>query len=165
MSCSTNAHAHAPNRRSLGMTASSLWIALRPSWSSNQRPSSLGWCWTISCLEIIVDWASLDHQVISNQQVHLCFHAIHEPHPAMPAFYHQYAKDPDYLGPLFRSAFNSIEYFRNVDSVRRAAGSPAFHLGEGVLFSNIWSSLPFLNVFIWFIRFIAEYCLHDIRLF
>ena len=31
---------------------------------------------------------------------HICFHAIHEPHPAMPAFYHLYAKDPDYLGAL-----------------------------------------------------------------
>lgn len=31
---------------------------------------------------------------------HLCFHAIHEPHPAMPQFYHDYANDPDYLGAL-----------------------------------------------------------------
>ena len=31
---------------------------------------------------------------------HLCFHAIHEPHPAMPAFYEMYQKDPDYLGAL-----------------------------------------------------------------
>ena len=26
---------------------------------------------------------------------HICFHAIHEPHPAMPHFYRLYAKDPD----------------------------------------------------------------------
>jgi arylsulfatase A-like enzyme len=31
---------------------------------------------------------------------HICFHAIHEPHPSMPEFYHQYANDPDYLGAL-----------------------------------------------------------------
>lgn len=31
---------------------------------------------------------------------HICFHAIHEPHPAMPEFYHLYSKDPDYLGAL-----------------------------------------------------------------
>jgi hypothetical protein len=31
---------------------------------------------------------------------HLCFHSIHEPHPAMPEFYHMYENDPDYLGTL-----------------------------------------------------------------
>jgi arylsulfatase A-like enzyme len=31
---------------------------------------------------------------------HLCFHAIHEPHPAMPQYYHLYDRDPDYLGAL-----------------------------------------------------------------
>eukprot|EP00939_MAST-03C_sp_MAST-3C-sp1_P001971 g1971.t1 len=31
---------------------------------------------------------------------HLCFHAIHEPHPAMPEFYDMYDVDPDYLGAL-----------------------------------------------------------------
>ena len=31
---------------------------------------------------------------------HLTFHAIHEPHPAMPEFYDLYEKDPDYLGAL-----------------------------------------------------------------
>jgi arylsulfatase A-like enzyme len=31
---------------------------------------------------------------------HICFHAIHEPHPAMPEFYDLYEKDPDYLGAL-----------------------------------------------------------------
>lgn len=31
---------------------------------------------------------------------HICFHAIHEPHPAMPKFYNLYSKDPDYLGAL-----------------------------------------------------------------
>jgi hypothetical protein len=31
---------------------------------------------------------------------HICFHSIHEPHPAMPEFYHLYSKDPDYLGTL-----------------------------------------------------------------
>jgi arylsulfatase A-like enzyme len=31
---------------------------------------------------------------------HLTFHAIHEPHPAMPQFYDLYEKDPDYLGAL-----------------------------------------------------------------
>jgi len=28
------------------------------------------------------------------------FHAIHEPHPAMPQYYHLYTRDPDYLGAL-----------------------------------------------------------------
>ena len=31
---------------------------------------------------------------------HLCFHAIHEPHPAMPIYYDMYENDPDYLGAL-----------------------------------------------------------------
>ena len=31
---------------------------------------------------------------------HLCFHAIHEPHPAMPDYYRRYSKDPDYSGAL-----------------------------------------------------------------
>lgn len=31
---------------------------------------------------------------------HLTFHAIHEPHPAMPQYYNLYQKDPDYLGAL-----------------------------------------------------------------
>ena len=31
---------------------------------------------------------------------HICFHAIHEPHPAMPEFYRDYQHDPDYLGAL-----------------------------------------------------------------
>jgi hypothetical protein len=31
---------------------------------------------------------------------HLCLHSIHEPHPAMPAYYHLYQNDPDYLGTL-----------------------------------------------------------------
>ena len=31
---------------------------------------------------------------------HLAFHAIHEPHPAMPEFYDLYENDPDYLGAL-----------------------------------------------------------------
>lgn len=31
---------------------------------------------------------------------HLTFHAIHEPHPAMPEFYRYYKNDPDYLGAL-----------------------------------------------------------------
>ncbi len=31
---------------------------------------------------------------------HLTFHAIHEPHPAMPEFYELYQNDPDYLGAL-----------------------------------------------------------------
>jgi membrane-anchored protein YejM (alkaline phosphatase superfamily) len=42
---------------------------------------------------------------------HICFHAIHEPHPAMPVFWNMYAtpgtnrgdpnyRDPDYLGAL-----------------------------------------------------------------
>ena len=42
---------------------------------------------------------------------HICFHAIHEPHPAMPEFWNMYAtpgtnrgdpnyRDPDYLGAL-----------------------------------------------------------------
>ena len=30
----------------------------------------------------------------------LTFHAIHEPHPALPEFYAMYQKDPDYLGAL-----------------------------------------------------------------
>lgn len=35
-----------------------------------------------------------------NFYAHLTFHAIHEPHPAMPEFYDMYEKDPDYLGAL-----------------------------------------------------------------
>lgn len=35
-----------------------------------------------------------------NFYAHLSFHSIHEPHPAMPEYYHMYAKDPDYLGAL-----------------------------------------------------------------
>ena len=31
---------------------------------------------------------------------HLTFHAIHEPHPAMPEFWSLYQNDPDYLGAL-----------------------------------------------------------------
>eukprot|EP00039_Didymoeca_costata_P007344 m.98793 g.98793 ORF g.98793 m.98793 type:complete len:426 (+) comp13647_c0_seq5:523-1800(+) len=31
---------------------------------------------------------------------HLCTHSIHEPHPSMPEYYHQYQNDPDYLGTL-----------------------------------------------------------------
>eukprot|EP00040_Diaphanoeca_grandis_P039447 m.259066 g.259066 ORF g.259066 m.259066 type:complete len:628 (-) comp37543_c0_seq1:99-1982(-) len=31
---------------------------------------------------------------------HLAFHAIHEPHPAMPEYYDMYKNDPDYLGAL-----------------------------------------------------------------
>ena len=31
---------------------------------------------------------------------HLCLHSIHEPHPAMPKYYAQYRRDPDYLGTL-----------------------------------------------------------------
>ena len=31
---------------------------------------------------------------------HLTFHAIHEPHPAMPKYYDMYETDPDYLGAL-----------------------------------------------------------------
>jgi len=31
---------------------------------------------------------------------HICFHAIHEPHPSMPIFYDMCAKDPDRLGAL-----------------------------------------------------------------
>lgn len=31
---------------------------------------------------------------------HLAFHAIHEPHPAMPVYYDLYKHDPDYLGAL-----------------------------------------------------------------
>mmetsp|Transcript_147 Transcript_147/g.296 ORF Transcript_147/g.296 Transcript_147/m.296 type:complete len:613 (+) Transcript_147:7-1845(+) len=31
---------------------------------------------------------------------HLTFHAIHEPHPAMPEYFALYQKDPDYLGAL-----------------------------------------------------------------
>ena len=44
----------------------------------------------------------LGRQVAANTPfyAHLCFHAIHEPHPAMPQFYHMYSKDPDYLGAL-----------------------------------------------------------------
>jgi len=44
----------------------------------------------------------LKRQVASERPflAHICFHAIHEPHPAMPEYYHLYAKDPDYLGAL-----------------------------------------------------------------
>lgn len=31
---------------------------------------------------------------------HLCLHSIHEPHPAMPEYWHMYKNDPDYLGTL-----------------------------------------------------------------
>lgn len=44
----------------------------------------------------------LDRQIAAERPwlAHICFHAIHEPHPAMPEFYQLYAKDPDYLGAL-----------------------------------------------------------------
>lgn len=46
--------------------------------------------------------AFLTKQVAANRPwlAHICFHAIHEPHPAMPQFYHLYQHDPDYLGAL-----------------------------------------------------------------
>ena len=31
---------------------------------------------------------------------HLCFHSIHEPHPALPEYYNQYEVDQDYIGAL-----------------------------------------------------------------
>jgi len=31
---------------------------------------------------------------------HLCFHAIHEPHPALPEYYNSYKYDQDYIGAL-----------------------------------------------------------------
>lgn len=44
----------------------------------------------------------LERQIAAGRPwlAHICFHAIHEPHPAMPEFYQLYAKDPDYLGAL-----------------------------------------------------------------
>eukprot|EP01046_Picozoa_sp_COSAG06_P074725 COSAG06_NODE_22996_length_706_cov_0.670511_1_plen_100_part_00 len=44
----------------------------------------------------------LERQVATQSPfyAHLCFHSIHEPHPAMPEFYHMYENDPDYLGTL-----------------------------------------------------------------
>lgn len=54
--------------------------------------------------EFIVDrFLSFMHKTHSagqNFYAHLTFHAIHEPHPAMPEFYAMYKKDPDYLGAL-----------------------------------------------------------------
>ena len=46
--------------------------------------------------------AFLTRQIAAHRPwlAHLCFHAIHEPHPAMPYYYHLYARDPDYLGAL-----------------------------------------------------------------
>lgn len=46
--------------------------------------------------------AFLERQVSAKRPwlAHICFHAIHEPHPAMPEFYRLYSKDPDYLGAL-----------------------------------------------------------------
>jgi arylsulfatase A-like enzyme len=46
--------------------------------------------------------AFLTKQIVAGRPwlAHLCFHAIHEPHPAMPQYYHLYTKDPDYLGAL-----------------------------------------------------------------
>jgi arylsulfatase A-like enzyme len=46
--------------------------------------------------------AFLERQIAAKRPwlAHICFHAIHEPHPAMPYFYHLYQKDPDYLGAL-----------------------------------------------------------------
>ena len=44
----------------------------------------------------------LDKSLSENKKfyAHLTFHAIHEPHPAMPEFYAMYQHDPDYLGAL-----------------------------------------------------------------
>ena len=44
----------------------------------------------------------LDKSIVDKKKfyAHLTFHAIHEPHPAMPEFYDMYEKDPDYLGAL-----------------------------------------------------------------
>lgn len=46
--------------------------------------------------------AFLDQSLAADRQfyAHLTFHAIHEPHPAMPDFYDMYENDPDYLGAL-----------------------------------------------------------------
>ncbi len=44
----------------------------------------------------------LDQRVADKRPwlAHLCLHSIHEPHPAMPVYWHQYQNDPDYLGTL-----------------------------------------------------------------
>ena len=46
--------------------------------------------------------AFLDDRVKDSRPwlAHLCIHSIHEPHPAMPMYYHMYKNDPDYLGTL-----------------------------------------------------------------
>lgn len=54
--------------------------------------------------EFLVDHfeAFLKKQTAANRPwlAHICFHAIHEPHPSMPIFYDMYQNDPDYLGAL-----------------------------------------------------------------
>ena len=53
--------------------------------------------WLVDHFETFLDQRTADRRP---WLAHICFHAIHEPHPAMPEFYHQYANDPDYLGAL-----------------------------------------------------------------
>ena len=54
--------------------------------------------------EFLIDQfeAFLNKRIVDSRPwlAHICFHAIHEPHPAMPLYHHMYQNDPDYLGAL-----------------------------------------------------------------
>jgi arylsulfatase A-like enzyme len=74
---------------------------------------------------------------------HLTFHAIHEPHPAMPEFWRWYKNDPDYLGALTmfdgqlgrlvqtlkeRQVYNNTIIFYTADNVRDPADDLTAHI-------------------------------------
>lgn len=96
--------------------------------------------------------AFMDKALAQNRPfyAHLTFHAIHEPHPAMPRFYHQYANDPDYLGAL--TMFDD-ELGRLIEVCIPAFASPRARLPFHCLFPFV----PFSSTVVALLRLVLSH--------